>query len=73
MKQLNMIDDLGWLLETYAPEEVTVHSNSKVNHEKFDKWFLEQCGYDENATVKYSIKKGKTTLLGNPRMHEGLE
>jgi len=72
MKQLNLIDDLGWLLENYTPEEVIVHSNHRKDHEKFDKWFLEQCGYDENSTVKYSIKQGKTTLLGNPYMHEGI-
>lgn len=69
MRQLNMIDDLGFLLESFAPKKVTVHSNSETEWERFDREQLESMGYKRGDTVKYSIKQGKTTLCGNPYMH----
>jgi len=72
MKQLNMIDDLGWLLSNYKPKEVIVHSNSSNDWDKFDRDHLERMGYKKGQTVTYRLKQGKNTLLSNPFMMEGL-
>ena len=61
----------NWLTEKYEPK-VIVHSNSEMSHAQFDSWLLKQQGYQKGDTIHYSIKQGKTTLLGNPKMHEGL-
>ncbi len=66
MKQFN------WLTERFEPKEVIHHSNSEQTHEQFDNAHLERMGYKRGDTIKYSYKKGKTTLLGNPYMHEGI-
>ena len=64
--------DFNWLSEKFEPREVIVHSNSEMTHEQFDAWQLRKYGYKEGDTIKYSYKQGKTTLLGNPMMNEGV-
>ncbi len=62
----------NWLDEKYEPKRVTVHTNREMSHEQFDEYLLKTQGYQKGDTIHYSVKKGKTTLLGNPYMHEGI-
>ena len=70
MKQTQI--DYACLMDNYEPKQVLVHSNRNEDWDKFDIAHLEKMGYKKNDTVKYSIKKGKNTLLSNPFMMEGI-
>ena len=69
MTQLEL--ELEWITNPeWQPKEVRHHSNKEGD--RFDQFFLAMCGYKEGDTVKYSTKKGKTTIGGNPFMNEGI-
>lgn len=62
----------NWLLGE-EPKEVTVHTNRREKlPEEFDAELLASYGYKENSTIVYSVKQGKTNLLGNPFLMEGI-
>ena len=67
-------NEFNWLTdEKYVPKEVVVHTNHiGMLPDEWDKALLRSYGYQDGDTIKYSILKGKTTLLGNPYMHEGI-
>lgn len=67
MKQLSMIDDLGWLLdEEWLPNKVTTYTNVNMGmtSEQFDDYFAMSMGYDSNDhMIAYNYKKDKETYL----------
>ena len=67
-------NEFDWLLDDkYEPKEVIVHTNHiGMSNEDWDRELLRSYGYQENDTIKYNVKKGKTTLLGNPTIHKGI-
>ena len=62
-----------WLQDDHEWKSVKLVTNKpELSQEGFDKWLLASYGHKGDTRVKSSVKKCKTTILGNPYIHGGL-